>query len=338
MNRVRSLTAVGAAALLFAGCQDATSTAPARTLRPQGPALSVSAEPTAYSPQLDQLRQALLAKGVKNFELGAAEISVAADSAGWQGATTLLANDRTHTLSAAFVPNDPRRGGSSDISYIIDERNLSAVSRPRVGANFTLGQAQLEPEIDAAMLRWQNQPSCGAPHITKVAFTGADPDLFDGVVFEDPSLIGTPLADITQAGWLPRAFFDALLPPGSSPPGSSFILGVTLTAWFVDDDGNPTDIDHDGRLDVAFREIYYNKRFPWTVDAANPRSIDIQSVATHESGHAYGLGHFGYVFLDTRGFIHFAPRAVMNAGYASAFRDLTGTDNASFCQLWANAK
>ena len=333
MNRVCSLTAVGAATLLFAGCQDATPTAPVRSLRPKDAALSVSSEPSAYSLQLDQMRQGLLANGVKNVQLSTAEISVAADSAGWQGATTLIANDRTHTFSSAFVPSDPRRGGSPDITYIIDERNLSAVSRSATNPRFTLGPAELEPEIDASMARWQNQPSCGAPHVTKVAFTGADPDLIDGIVFGDPSRIGTPFADITQAGWLPRAFFDAL-----APNGSTFILGVTFTFIFVDNDGNPTDIDHDGRADAAFREIYYNQRFFWTTDPAFPRAVDIQSVVTHESGHAYGLGHFGFVFQDNRGIIHFAPRAVMNAVYVSSFRDLAGTDNASFCQLWANAK
>jgi hypothetical protein len=66
--------------------------------------------------------------------------------------------------------------------------------------------------------------------------------------------------------------------------------------------------------------------------------VDVQSVVTHESGHEYGLGHFGKVFLNNKGVIQYAPKAIMNAVYVSSFRDLTGTDNASFCQLWANAK
>ena len=37
------------------------------------------------------------------------------------------------------------------------------------------------------------------------------------------------LADITHAGWLPGAFFDALL-----PSGSTFILGVTVPFVFID--------------------------------------------------------------------------------------------------------
>jgi hypothetical protein len=334
MNRVRSLTAVGAAAVLFAGCQDTNSPVPAGIMRAGSRALSVSAVEGTYSPELDQIRQRLAASGVTNVQLATAEISVAADSAGWQGATTLYANDRTHTLPEAFVPRDPRRGGRADITYIVDQSNESAVSRTATNPQFFLTKTQLEPELDASMLRWQNQPTCGAPAVTKVAYTGADPDLIDGIVLEDASRIGTPFADITQAGWLSRTFFDKL-----APNGSHFILGATFTFVFTNDKGVPTDIDRDGRQDVAFREIYYNAGgFYWTTDATFTGGVDVQSVATHESGHAYGLGHFGSVFTDNRGVLHYAPRAVMNAVYASSFRDLTGTDDASFCQLWANAK
>ena len=150
MKSVRSLTAVAAAAVLFAGCQDTNSTAPSRISRPEGPALSVSAVTSTYSPELDQIRQGLAASGVTNVELVSAEISVAADSAGWQGATTLVANDRTHTLSSAFVPRDPRRGGSANISYIVDASNEFAVSRTAANVPFLLTKTQLEPEIDAS--------------------------------------------------------------------------------------------------------------------------------------------------------------------------------------------
>ncbi|HJQ53269.1 MAG TPA: hypothetical protein VJ825_05415 [Gemmatimonadaceae bacterium] len=334
MKRVRSLAAIGAAAALFAACHDTDSTAPARNMVAGGPALSVNAEPAVYSPELAKIQDGLVANGIKNVALASAQLSVAVDSSGWQGATTLIANNRTLTLTDAFVPRDPRRGGSANISYLVDENNLLAVSRSATNPRFNLTKTELMPELDAAMQRWQNQPSCGAPAITKVAYTpGTDPDLIDGLVFGDPSRIGTSFADITQAGWLPRAFFDAI-----APNGSAAILGVTFTFVFIDGNGKATDIDRDGRADVAFREIYYNQRFFWTTDPTFAGGVDIQSVATHESGHAYGLGHFGYVFLDNAGVIHYAPKAIMNAVYVSSFRNLTGTDNAAFCQLWANSK
>jgi hypothetical protein len=288
----------------------------------------------AFSPLLDQFNQELWASGVTNVKLTSAEISVMADSAGWQGATTLIANNRTHTLGSAFVPADPRRHEGSDITYLNDKSDLVAIATSAaVPTGFIIRDAVIEPELDASMLRWQNQPSCGAPTVTKVVDTGADPDLIDGIVLNIPARIGTPFADITHAGWLPRAFFDAL-----APNGSSFILGVTFAFVFIDANGNPTDIDRDKRADVAFREIYYNQRAPWTTDASWDGAYDIQSVATHEAGHGYGLGHFGKVFEDNQGVIKFAPRAVMTAVYISSFRDLAGSDNASFCQLWANAK
>lgn len=333
MSTVRSIAAIGTALILVAGCRDAEPTAPLRHLSPAGPARSVSVGSEAtYSPELDQIRQQLIASGITNVELLGAEVFVAADSSGWQGKTELIANDRTHTLSSAFVPSDPRRGGLSSISYLVDQSDGSPLSRTSTGSVFVLPNSVTEAEIDASMLRWQDQPRCGAPEVVKIPDSGADPDLIDGIVLGIPSRIGTPFADITHAGWLPSSFFNAL-----APGGGSFILGVTFTFIFVDN-GVPTDVDGDKRSDVAFREIYYNRAFGWTANGAYPGDVDIQSVATHEAGHAYGLGHFGKVFISNNGVIKYAPKAVMNAVYVSKYRDLAGTDNASFCQLWANAK
>jgi hypothetical protein len=293
--------------------------------------VSAGSEAT-YSPELDQIRQQLIAAGVTNVELLGAELFVSADSAGWEGKTELIANNRTHTLSSAFVPSDPRRGGLSSISYLVDQSDGSAISRTSTGAQIPLPNSVTEAEIDASMLRWQNQPNCGAPQVVKIPDSGADPDLIDGIVLGIPARIGTSFADITHAGWLPGSFFNAI-----APSGGSFILGVTFTFIFVDN-GVPTDIDGDKRSDAAFREIYYNRAFGWTANGAFIGDVDVQSVATHESGHAYGLGHFGKVFRDKDDVIKYAPKAVMNAVYVSKYRDLAGTDNASFCQLWANAK
>src|SRR5437868_2654474 len=150
MIKVRPLAAIAAAAILIVGCRDTDSTSPLRHMSPVGANLSVSTETSAYSPQLDQIRQALAGKGPANVELATAEISVAADSAGWQGATTLIAKDRTHTLGSAFVPRDPRRGGGADISYIVDQANELAASRTATNPFFVLTKTQLEPEIDAS--------------------------------------------------------------------------------------------------------------------------------------------------------------------------------------------
>jgi hypothetical protein len=285
-------------------------------------------EGAVFSPALATLNAGLAGR---NVSIDTAEIFVSPAS-GWSGATTLIANNRTHQIGSLFVARDPRRGGSDAISYLVDQSDGSALAFavPPPGI-VVLPNSVTEPVIDAAMARWDDQPNCPGPPVVKVADDGSDPDLIDGLVAGNPALIGTPQADITHAGWLPAAFFNAI-----APGGGNFILGVTFTFIFVDDDGNPTDVDRDGTADTAFREIYYNLNFGWSEGPSRPRGVDIASVATHEAGHAFGLGHFGKVFIDNKDVIKFAPRAVMNAVYVSPFADLAGTDNASFCSIWAH--
>src|SRR5262245_58823158 len=210
-------------------------------------------EGAVFSQALANLNVSLgTARGVS---LDSAEILVSGD-AGWTGATTLIANDRTHQFGNNFVARDPRRGGSDAITYLVDQSDGAALAfaNPTGPAIVVLPNSVTEPILDAAMARWDDEPHCPEPPIVKVADNGSDPDLIDGLVFGNPALIGTPQADITHAGWLSPAFFNALV-----PNGARFILGVTFTFVFVDGAGNPTDVDHDGTADAAFREIYYNR-------------------------------------------------------------------------------
>ena len=110
------------------------------------------------------------------------------------------------------------------------------------------------------------------------------------------------------------------------------ILGVTFTFVFVDVNG-PTDVDSNGRLDTAFREIYYDPSFSWADDGVT--NIDVESVAVHEIGHGLSQGHFGKVGLKNDGSLKASLRTVMNAPYASPFRALTGTDNGGHRSNWA---
>jgi hypothetical protein len=230
------------------------------------------------------------------------------------------------------VENDPRRGHGAVITYLVDQSDGTALSILPNQSVVALPNSVTEPVLDVSTLRWTPETHCQGPAVAKVADSGADPDLVDGIVLGDNSLIGTPFADITHAGWLPGSFFDALL-----PNGSQFILGVTFSFGFIDNNGDPTDIDRNGYQDAAFREIYYNRAFPWTTSATNPFSVDIESTAAHEVGHAFGLGHFGKVFFDQNGVIKYAPIALMNAVYVSAFRKITGADRSGFCAIWANS-
>ena len=138
------------------------------------------------------------------------------------------------------------------------------------------------------------------------------------------------LADLTFAGFLPRIFFDIIAPPS----GGDNILGVTFTFIWVDDiTEEPTDMDGNGKTDVAFKEIYWNDDFNFGIDI---RYYDIETIAAHEAGHGLSLGHFGKIFRSPNGKLHFAPRALMNALYYDILHELLGTDNASFCSIWSS--
>ena len=114
---------------------------------------------------------------------------------------------------------------------------------------------------------------------------------------------------------------DLFLPPP--------IIAATYTIIFT----GPTDIDNDGNPDAAFREIYYTFNFPWGINTNSP--IDVETVALHETGHGLSQGHFGKAFVtNSNGKLHFAPLAVMNAGYTGVQQSLAGTDNGGHCSMW----
>ena len=280
------------------------------------------------SPLLLDLNQRL-AGG--NLEIEKVEFQV--DAARWNGsAIEIYARDHTHTLPSQFVPNDLRRTWSlpNSITYLADQSDGEAYLLHGI-----LPNAITEAAIDRSMARWQSQPSCPGPAVVKVADSGADPDIMDGLVFRNRALVGTPFADITHAGWVDPAFFG---------DGFDYVVAATVTFIFVDDvTRRPTDIDRNGRYDVAVREIYYNKWFAFA-DGAVPFSANLDSIITHEAGHGFGLGHFGMTFSNGPlqpdfSNLKFAPLAVMNALYvAGTIRaDLEGTDISSFCQIWARA-
>jgi len=136
-------------------------------------------------------------------------------------------------------------------------------------------------------------------------------------------------ADIMHNGFLPRGFFDAIAPPD----GGDFILGVSFTFIFIDEDGNPLDSNNDGYADKAFGDNYYNDDFDWNVGS----TFDIETVVLHEAGHGMGQAHFGEAFRSGgNGKLHFNPRAVMNAAYSGVQTELGRTDLAGHCAGWAS--
>ena len=263
-----------------------------------------------------------LAENGANFRIAYAETVTKNSGAKRATGQTIVANDRQKRLDAQWVPGDERRNANGNkLTYLVDQTWLPA--------NFgTENEIDGEPAIDASFDTWNAVKKNAKLDIVKVPDTGEQPSSF--------FLGGNPfLADISEIGFIPGILFEALLGPGASEN----VLGVTFTSVFVDEQGNPTDINNDGYADIAYKEVWYNDAFLWTNDP-NGEGTDIETVALHENGHALGFGHFGKVFItgnkpkNTK--LHVATRAVMNAVILGTQRTLLGTDKASYNSIYGS--
>lgn len=226
-------------------------------------------------------------------------------------------------LTQDFVFDDPRNntydGGVPGVSYAVAENNLSADENLSDQVFWLYESAQV----------WANE-QCSNLDLTII---DSDND-FPGIVnifFQTGVIPLIQEADLTQVGFLSPAEF----PYFAANPN---VLGVAFTLSWVDENGNLTDIDGNGKSDVAFREIYYNDAFNWSDDGVlgerGSGFIDFPTVAIHESGHGLSAAHFGSIGLQG-GELVARPRTVMNAIYGGVLRDLTGRDVGSHCSNWA---
>jgi len=257
-----------------------------------------------------------LETGGGNVRLWVVETHTASQSEG----QIVYFKNRTLQLDADWVPADPRRDGRTDISWLSDNVEGMATG---------VFLADTQAAIGRAMTTW-NSVGCASIPLANLGDGGLD----WGYVQYLLGTGGLPgwSADYTLAGWLPGEFFENVGGPGAS----DIILGVTFTFIWVDDStGTPTDIDNNHKADVAFRETYFNNKFEWGINTGSP--IDVESIVLHEAGHGLSLGHFGKLFqTDANGRFHFAPLAVMNAGYTGVQQDLKGTDVGAFCSIWSS--
>ncbi len=247
-----------------------------------------------------------------NARLQAEGLGVAIDRAFYlpvsreEAGQTIFFNDRTKQLPLHFVPGDPRRfvGGNNDIAYMVDQVDAS-----------NLSIATTTAAIDRAMATWD-----GVDCTTLSINTLPNP-AFDLGVLQGGSPAFLLGADIAHAGWVPN------LAPG--------ILGAAFPFVFLDAADEPTDVDNNGKIDIAFWEIYYSNAVTWADDGTS--DFDVETVALHEAGHGLDQGHFGKLFQTKKnGKLHFAQEAVMNALYTGPQRSLLGTDNGGHCGIWGS--
>lgn len=347
--RIRPTLMVLVAAALSAGCTSEQLVTPISNapgaVSVRGHAASAKADnpddPAVVSPFLAELDAQLAAAG-SNMRVAKAEFIV--DTSNWTGASqTLIANDRARGIGSEWVARDPRRDERVGVSYAFDPlQGREPFTRNPDGSGLRqMPFAELEPFLEETMSAWRDR-SCSSAPIDRVAVpVGVDPDLLDQLFLGSDG--GRPylqVADIVQAGWQPPNFFTVF----AGAAGNN-IIGVTFTFWYVDANGVPTDIDHNGKNDTGLAEIYYNTRFAWGASQAL-NVVDIFSITAHETGHSLGLAHFGKVFVTKKDAadgiqiadIKYAPKALMNAVYVTGRSEIAGTDNSSFCQIWAKNK
>jgi hypothetical protein len=237
------------------------------------------------------------------------------EESGQIGRTIYFSNVGNKQLSADFVPG-LSLDNSDNISYYVDQNRPSA----------DLSVASTSAALVRAMNTWDGL-TCSNLGLNQVPSNNS---IQTGFV---SALLGyggsyNYTADLVHAGWLPKGFFDLL-----APQGGTFILGVTFTITFTDEEGNATDLDNNGKADVAWREIYYNDAFTWRIG----NHYDVETIALHEAGHGLSQGHFGAAFASPgNNKLHFSPRAVMNAAYSGVQTEIDATDNAGHCSNWAS--
>lgn len=253
--------------------------------------------------------------------LAYAEFMVHPDS-GKQNFIEIFAKDTGNgQLGADYVYNDPRRasfnGGEAGVTFAVNDNYVT--SDPGVS-----NQAFWMRE---SVAKW-NELACSNAQVTEIPHNG-NPGVVE-LFFRFGGIFPVWGADLTQVGFRDSSNFPYFTP-------GSGVLGVAFTLTWVDGDNNPTDIDNNGKTDVAFREIYYNDNFNWS-DSDTPTGVDLPTVAIHEVGHGLSAAHFGLVAVkDTKdGPQLFAkPRAIMNAIYGGKYREFSGRDKGSHCSNWA---
>ena len=247
------------------------------------------------------------------------------------GITVNFSANGNKQLAADFVPDDPRNffPGTDQLFW------TDGTEQGTQGSKYSMTPEQTLNATNSAINTWDSI-SCSEGLNFYNIYTTTPYDIYKdvGIVQRNLGFGGAGWfirGSILHGGNLPAAFFEAL-----NEGGGKRILGVTFT-YISTLQGVPTDIDQNGKHDVSIREIYMNGSRNFKDDpndVANNGYADYETVMMHEIGHGLSQGHFGKAFEDKNGKVHFAPYALMNAGYSKAQREITATDNAGHCSIW----
>lgn len=274
---------------------------------------------------------------VGTFTARVAQVSLIVNQNYPPGQPTLYVAEQSLRSWAEFVSNDPRRHSNSynGLEWTFDMRHSSASTLVN-GVPGVLTSEQAVGMTSLAVNTWPSIPCYSAdfgelPYPIGPNFENIE--LFDDYYLGPEPQPFRPVAEITVAGFYPVTLFRAIY--GSV---GDDILGFNVTYVFYDG-GHPTDIDNNGKPDAFWTETYFNDLWYWgdaTAPGVDPNQVyDLQATALHESGHAFGLGHFGRLF-ENHGGITVAPINAMSHVYQGPFRSVRGTPTGAFCGIFGS--
>src|SRR5688572_10787273 len=137
-----------------------------------------------------------------NRKLAARRLNLAVESIEFFTIGKGRPSNRIHQQEFRWVPNDPRREAQgNDITYLVDESDGGTASG--------LSSAQTTAAIDRGLATWAANDALKKVEIVRRDDPGQDPDIFDSF-FGFGDLGNFLFADIVNAGWLPREFFEAV--------------------------------------------------------------------------------------------------------------------------------
>lgn len=231
-----------------------------------------------------------------------------------------------------YVPFDPRA------TWRISDNVKIAVKEERLSRFTDQTMFHTVDWMYKAISTWTDESKC-AKHVEFDVTVGDSslPGLMETYYGTGEFNYSLVEADLTSVGFVsPLTLPEYFMPQRF---GGKKLLGVCFWHLWEDENGNTTDIDGDGKLDIAAAEIYYNNLYKWSdLDTPPDRFIDFPTLAIHETGHGMGLDHFGMLKKNENKKDEFVGngKAVMNKQYTGPKRELTGRDKAAYCAAWAH--